>query len=322
MNFGHKSIIEEKTKDLRGKVVNRNIVPYTFNDIERDIIQTSEGLKTGYQNLDKFIRIPQGAITLIAGKPSHGKTTLLMNFCLNMTDIYKDKRFFFFSYEEIKSKIALKLLNILSGEVIDKNQNTRYLSKYIKNKEKNRPKIEEGKRKYDNLTENGRLWIIDEPYYVNDLADTITYLKETYDNIGAIFIDYIQKVKIRGKFNTRQLEIQKISERILEIAKSLSLPIILGVQVNRGVKSFKDLTLDKLREAGDLEQDPNLVIGLYNEAKEKLQEKNKDESGELVDLDIRLLKNRDGEPNREFILYFNTPILRITDKPSGQSVYS
>lgn len=322
MNFGYKSIIEEKTKDLRGKVVNRNIIPYTFSDLERDIIQTPEGLKTGYKKIDDFTRIPQGSITIIAGRPSHGKTTLSMNFCLNMADIYKDKRFFFFSYEENRRKVGLKFLNILSREELDKKQNLRQLERYIRGGNKIKPKIEEGKRKYECLTESGRLWIIDEPYYVDDLVDTIIYLKEIYDNIGAIFIDYIQKINIKEKSNTRQLEIQKISNRILEAANNLSIPIILGAQVNREVKNFKDLTLDKLREAGDIEQDANLVIGLYNETKEKLGEDRDDVSESVIELKLRILKNRDGNPNRDFTLYFNTPILKITNEEPEQGGFN
>ena len=41
--------------------------------------------------------------------------------------------------------------------------------------------------------------------------------------------------------------------------------IILGAQVNRNVTSFDTLTLDNMREAGDIEQDANLVLGIWNE---------------------------------------------------------
>ena len=87
--------------------------------------------------------------------------------------------------------------------------------------------------------------------------------------IGAIFIDYIQKIKFKGKSSTRQLELQKISETILETAKFNSVPIILGAQFGRGNTKQEVLRLDNLREAGDIENDAKLFLGIWNEAKEK-----------------------------------------------------
>lgn len=305
--------IDNRIKALRIKEALRVIKPYGLNDLERNIIQTPEGLKTGYKSIDSLIRIPQGAITIIASRPSHGKTTFLMNLFLNMTDIYKDKRFFFFSYEERKSQIGIKLLNILSGGVLDENQNITQLQEYIKAQSKAYREIEKGKKKFETLTENGRLWIIDDPLDVDGLVDTIIYLKETYNNVGAVFIDYIQKVKIEDRFNTRQLEIQKISERILETANSLSLPIILGAQVNREVKDFKDLTLDKLRDLRDIVQDANLIIGLFNKAMQRAQETKESLKKSIVDLNLTIMKNRNGAVNQDFILKFERPLLRIKE---------
>ncbi len=296
---------------------------YGFKELERDIIETPEGLRTGYKRIDSIIRIPQEAITIVAGRPSHGKTTFLFNLLLNMIEEYPEKTFAFFSYEENKRKIGLKLLNILSGKVIDEKQNNlKQIEYYIKGGNNSIPEIERGKERFEDLVESGRLLISDEPFYVDKLNDILAYLKEKYKTLGAVFIDYFQKVKIKRKFNTRQLEIQKISEQILETAKSLSLPIILGAQVNREVKSLRDLTLDKLREAGDLEQDASLILGLYNNAMERTEEDKDEEKNPVVDLNLIILKNRDGIVNENIDLFFNTPILTISDEPPKQEGWS
>jgi len=307
--------IEREFKEQRAKERSekKGIELYGLKELERDITQTPEGLKTGYESIDNLIRIPQGAITIVAGRPSHGKTTLLMNLLINMVKIYQDKRFFFFSYEESRRQVGLKLLNILSGKVISREQNVRQLQGYIKAKSKTHKEIEEGKKKFTEFTESGRLWIIDQNFYIDDLVNTIAYLSKIHDNIGAIFIDYIQKVKIGGRFNTRQIEIQKISEKLLETAKNLSLPIILGAQVGRVVEGFSKLSLDTMREAGDIEQDANLVIGLYNEAMDRAEDKREQSRQDIVDLNLVILKNRNGIVNQEFVLKFNRPVLRIEE---------
>jgi DNA primase catalytic core len=304
----------EKSRELQAKAITRTLGLYRLENLEEDIAQTRPGLKTGYDSLDKVFLIPPEAITIIGARPSHGKTTLLMNLALNMTGLYPDRSFFFFSYEESRKQVGVKLLNILSGEIIDKVQNVRALEDYLRaGSRPARVGIEAGKAKFKELTESKRLWIIDEPFFVDELADTLAQLKERY-NVGAIFIDYIQKIKIKSRYPTRQVELQKISERILETAKGLSIPIILGAQLGRDPQHSDKVRLDNLREAGDIEQDANLVLGLYNETMDKAQESGEFIKGDEVELKVTVLKNRNGPVNEERALTFNRPLLTIKEK--------
>ncbi|MGD0233161.1 MAG: DnaB-like helicase C-terminal domain-containing protein [Syntrophorhabdales bacterium] len=315
-----RELLNERLPDLRAKGVTRDVKPYTLEDLVKDITQTGRGLKTGYESLDKLVRIPQGAITIVAGRPSHGKTTFLLNLLLKMVKADPGGHFFFFSYEESKRQVGLKLINILSGVVIrDPRQNLTQIENYLRGNNKGNSKIEDGKGLFKTFTETDRLWVIDEPYFVDDLTDTIAYLKERY-GIGAVFIDYLQKVKIKGRYPTRQLELQKISERVLETAKALSLPIILGAQLGRDVgtkDTAKKVRLDNLREAGDIEQDANLVLGLYNEAMQMDEDSGEFSTENEVDLRVTILKNRNGVVNDDVTFTFNRPILTIEEKDEG-----
>jgi replicative DNA helicase len=40
--------------------------------------------------------------------------------------------------------------------------------------------------------------------------------------------------------------------------------IILGAQANREVKSLETFQMENMREAGDIEQDANIVIGVWD----------------------------------------------------------
>lgn len=311
-----KGYLEDTLKDIRVKSVTRTVTPYTLDDLNKHLQQSRDGLYTGYSDLDKLVTIPQGAITIIAGRPSHGKTTFLMNLCLYMTGTYTDRSFLFFSYEEDKGRIALKFINILSGTVIVETRNLKELETYLRRNSTHNKSIEDGKDMFKTLTEGNRLWIIDEPLSVDDLSDTVTHIAEHYD-IGAVFIDYIQKVKIKSKYPTRQIELQKISERILETAKSLSIPIILGCQLGRD-KTSDVVRLDNLREAGDIENDANLVLGLFNYAMNKAQDQGETLKDRLVDLQVTILKQREGRVNENVTLEFDRPILTIKDKEGGK----
>jgi len=310
---GLKDYLGEKSRELQAKAVTTMPGPYTVDLLEGDIARTSPGLRTGYRTLDELFHIPPEAITIIGARPSHGKTTLLMNLLINMARAYPDRAFFFFSYEESRKQIGLKLLNILSGEVLDETGNVRALEDYLRAGGRDRTGIEGGKAELRELTESKRLWIIDEPLFVDELADALAYYRSRH-TVGAVFVDYIQKIKIKGRYATRQVEIQKVSERVLEAAKKFSVPVIMGAQLGRDKERTDKVRLDNLREAGDIEQDANLVLGLYNPAMEKAQDEGEPSLGAEVELKVTVLKNRNGQVNEERALTFNRPLLTIKDR--------
>lgn len=308
-----REFVDGRTKELRAKAIDKVIKPSSLEELLEEIKRSREGLETGFESLDKLITIPYEAITIVAARPSHGKTTFLMNLYLNMIQRYPAQSFFFFSYEESKKQVELKLLNILSDDTINQSRNIIDLENYLRGDNASRTKIESGKSLFKEFADSQRLWIIDQSYYVEDLAETMTYLTERYD-VGAFFIDYIQKIKIKEKYSMRQLELQKISEKILEAALELKKPVILSAQLGRDRERKNKVRLDNLREAGDIEQDANLVIGIYNEAMEKAQEEEEQLQDPQVPLKLTILKNRNGIVNSTATLSFYRPTLKIFDE--------
>lgn len=287
------------------------VAPYTIDDLRSDLAMKLDGLKTGYSELDKLTRISNEAITLVGGRPSHGKTTFKLNLFVNMILEYPEQYFYFFSYEETRQQIAIKIINILSKCVIDKAQNISQIQGYIKSGSRAYPDINKGMQLYNDLVMKGRLRIVEATDNVQDLSQKITHLKSTVP-LGAVFIDYIQKIKNKNKklFGTRQLELQNTSEIILETVKTNSLPIILGAQLGRG-GSGEAIRLENLRESGDLEQDANLVLGIYNPSMEVAQKNDEKCFDREVELQVTLLKNRNGAANQTIKLKFDRPILKI-----------
>ena len=304
--------LEEKVRNLRAKAVARVAEPYTLGRLQEDMLQTPDAMKTGYESLDKLVGIPQGALSIVAARPSHGRTAFLMNLFLNMVADNEEQAFFFFSYKESRKWVALKLLNILSGKVIDEDRNLDLLERYVKGGYGSTPEIEKGKNEFNLLTEKGRLWIIDEPYFVDDLVDAVVHLSRRHD-VGAIFIDSVQKIKTRGDHSSRQAELQRVSERMLETAKSLSVPIILGARVDGDPQRKDKMALEDLKGAGDIGQDAQLVLGLYTDALEQAIEDGTNLAESALDLKVKVLKNRNGPINQEAILSFSRPLMKISE---------
>ena len=306
---------------LKGWLGERSLIKfYDYDSLLRDIKQTPEGLKTGFDTLDEIISIPQGAITIVAGRPSHGKTTFLLNMLLNMVRENQEKTFLFFSYEEAPKQVAVKAISILSRAELDKNRNTAHIEQYLKTRgqgENERDDVEGGLDIFRNRTAGKRLGIIGKSYYVEDLTTILYGLPRQYD-IGAVFIDYIQKIKIRERWGTRQVELQKISEQLLEVAKDTQMPIIMGCQLGRDKEHKDKVRLDNMREAGDIEQDAHLVLGLHNHAMQKAQDAGEKPMGGEINLKVTVLKNRNGLVNVERTLKFDTVTLTIRAQEPGE----
>ena len=178
-------------------------------------------------------------------------------------------------------------------------------------------RLDQAKTEYDELVTGGRLWIIDEPLLVTDLTATIESLADSSHRVGAVFIDYIQKIKSKYNVATRQVEIQKISGELLDTAKRTGVALVLGAQLNRGAEraEAKNISLDQLRESGDIEQDAHLVLGLYNHNRGDYDANPDSEqtSDPVTTIDIKILKNRSGATNVYTSLTFDSPVLKLRE---------
>lgn len=333
-------LLDSRVKDVKATSGKGLLpTPLDFTTLLNDIANTPPSYKTGYRTLDKFIGFTPGAITLIAGRPSHGKTTFMFNLLLQMSNIYKEEVFYFFSYEEPVKNISIKLLNRLTatdlskyyGEYnsLSKSTNYEFLKAYIKDNRIDIPEIEKGKRLLKDLIDSQKIKIIDINYSVEQLSKIITYLKKTEKTggvkIGGVFIDYIQRMKTDRRTQDKRTEIAHISDMVLQIAKETGLPIILGAQLNRATQgnAGKKPALDNLKEAGNLEEDANTVISVYNESREKDETEEGDSYKGLreVDLEIKTLKNREGEVNQTATLIFDKWTGLIKDKANPTDSY-
>lgn len=289
--------------------------PYLLEDLEEELRTTTPALSSGYRWLDRIAQIPAGALTIIAGRPGHGKTTLQLNLLIRMLKAYPGKRFYFFSYEEAKKALATKIIMILAGEEIQRDTNYGAYVHYLKEKRGTNKKIDLAIQEYQEITSAGRLLISDDMYRAEDLTVVLEALSREGET-GAVFIDYLQKIPVQRPQSQRYMDIKLISELMLRQAVSQDIPIILGAQLSRASGGGAEPTLADLREGGDIEQDANLVLSLYTQAIDELQEKASGQRGipAKVETKVSVLKNRAGGAGLYQKMEFNMPIYTITEK--------
>lgn len=296
--------LEQGLRVLRRERGSKLLHPATYSGWLDHMGNSLPALRTGYAALDKVARIPQAAITLVAGRPRHGKTTVMMNLLLSMAELHAGKRFLFFTYEEPSAHILTKLLNSTLGvdltdryrEYEEASTNYSYLGAYLRSGRTDVAEVERAKEKLRDLMESGRIQVIDGSYTVEDLRAILEALPA--GEVGAVFLDYIQRMSTAKQTQDKRTEIAHISDQLLQIAKGTGLPLILGAQLNRAGVSTTDKrpSLENLKEAGNLEEDANLVLSVYNESAEGKAEDG-GEWGREVTLELKALKNRDGAPN-------------------------
>lgn len=112
--------------------------------------------------------------------------------------------------------------------------------------------------------------ISDLPFFINTRIRSIQEIEnyarrlKNKNNLGLLIIDYIQLVKSKNKFNSREQEVAEISRTLKLLSLELKIPIIGLCQLNRNAARTEP-TLTDLRESGAIEQDADNVIFIYKE---------------------------------------------------------
>lgn len=289
--------------------------PFSLEDFKNKLQRAGEGLPTGYPALDEKARFPKGAVSLVAARPGHGKTTLLLNFLRNQIERDPRKRYLFLTYEEDTHWLIIKLLISMTRGPLGTNPDN-YLGAYQSfvrgdfspNGEDpaHLQEIQEAWDRLCGLLEDQKLIFAYRPGNVREMAQAVQGLRDKHgEELEAVFLDYMQIVPAPEDMtgSSSYQRVQGISALVRDLAVKTNLPIIAGAQLNRraldkaGAKTFtleQVLRPEFLREAGDLEQDANLILGLYNNTAGAQEESGVNSGGKIPDFSVSILKNRNG----------------------------
>ncbi len=234
----------------------------------------STGLSTGFRigSIDD-LKIPSGALTIIAGPSSHGKTSTLINFSLGIMKNNNHKRVYFFTYEEDYEAIFTLFLNTFIGEEISQNNRESISSFFALENDERFKYITKTKRTFfeerlkdfcENIIENGQLRIFYENKSVEELVQAIEFIKTNNPDVGLICIDYIQLLRLSKTNKPRHEELKDICDLLKNCAIKTGLPLLLAAQFNRQVTCEADMSMIHIAEGADIERYTNLIIGMWN----------------------------------------------------------
>ena len=174
------------------------------------------------------------------------------------------------------------------------------------------------------LYKNGVQKVANMPIYIDDTASLSTqqfksrarWLVEVCE-VKLIVVDYLQLMKSTvGKNASRQQQIGDISRELKIAAKELNVPIIALSQLSRDIekRTTQVPQLSDLREAGDIEQDADIVFFLYGASEKEVQE----DANKARERFVKIAKHRNGE--LETIRFdFDGAYQRFTDEGAYKS---
>ena len=216
------------------------------------------GLDSGFPDLDRMtLGLNKSDLILVAARPGMGKTSIALNMALHVALSCK-KAVVIFSLEMSREQLVMRLLsraamvplqNLLTGQLND--------------------------RYWSSITEAAQslsatdIRIDDNPTLtVSDMNAQCRRVPE----LGLVVVDYLQLLQSSGSGygwsnESRTQAVSDISRMLKIMAKELNVPVITASQLSRANEGRQDKRpmLSDLRESGAIEQDADVVIGLYRD---------------------------------------------------------
>lgn len=217
-----------------------------------------------------------GNLVIVAARPSMGKTALTQHLAEHVSE---------------SESVLLASFEMPEAQIIDRSVSRRtglVRSTLMRPSEDDMDSIREGIREFSKLN----FFIDDRPqplsHFLADVRALYHHLKETDKPLKMMVVDYLQLIEAPGANRTEQ--VGRVSRELKLLALELDITVIALSQLNRDLEKRKHQKplLSDLRESGSIEQDADVVIGLWRDLSP---------SGEPLSdqAEAIFLKNRHGE---------------------------
>ena len=239
------------------------------------------GLPTGLVDLDnQILGLNKGELILVASRPGMGKTSIALNIAQHAAKA-SGKAVAIFSLEMSREQLVTRLL---SGEGLVE----------AKKLQRGNLSAEEWRRIVTAAASLSATKILIDDNPTLTVADMNAQCRRVRD-LGLVVIDYLQLMQSAGGRQTsgenRQQIVADMSRMLKIMAKELEVPVLCLSQLSRAAEGRNDKrpVLSDLRESGAIEQDADVVIGLYREGYYNRECENPNDAEAIV------LKNRKGQ---------------------------
>ena len=237
------------------------------------------GVATGFDKFDELTSgLQRSDLVVVAGRPSMGKTSFVMNIA-EYAAIKQKLPVAVFSMEMSGEQLAMRMISSL-GRINQQNLRTGRLD------DSDWPRITSAIA----MLSEAPLFVDDTPALSpNDLRTRARRIKREH-GLGLIVVDYLQLMSVPQTKENRATEISEISRSLKALAKELNVPVVALSQLNRSLEQRPDKRpqMSDLRESGAIEQDADVIAFIYRD------EVYNEDSPEKGTAEILIRKQRNG----------------------------
>ena len=284
--------VQQAVQELKtGQVTSwADLFPYVLKDVQtkrlavKESGQSSVGLPTGINKLDKLLGGLQQGVHLIAAEPGQGKTTLTLQIAENISK--EGYPVLFVSFEESLMRLALKA--ICQTALIDMKPFSDGYSESLE--------LEKAAQKYGNRLQNLHFLEGNKRVTVAQIkAKALQIMAKTKTKKCLVVIDYIQKMAASNRdfADFRHIVASLVSD-LRELAMRLESPIIVISSQNRSGQGKAQLT--SLKESGDLEYSADTALFLVESIERK-------SIHPCRSVDLMIEKNRYGDKGKISLIF-------------------
>mgnify|MGYP005812031015 CR=1 FL=1 len=213
-------------------------------------------IDTGYESINRFAGgLTRGEITIIGGRPGHGKTTCMLN--LLAKAVSNGYKVILFNRELPNSEVFKKLICLESEKL-----SYSMVRKGIYN-QNDLDELERVRKLMLTKYASERFLMFDD---IRDFASSVPEIKKFKPDI--IFDDYIQLICTDSK-DDRRFQIEKLVNNYKWLSKDMQCATVIVSQLNRNVeyRGSKMPLLSDLAESGSIEQVAENVFFVFYEYK-------------------------------------------------------
>lgn len=241
-------LILSKRRPSRTLVPVASILP-TLSSMDR-----GTGISTGIHGLDRLSGgLHPGDLTILAARPSVGKTSLALNIA-EWAAVERSKAVGFFSLEMSADQLVRRILSSMSGVEVAAYAGSGWTT------------YSEVQKAATELADSA-LFIDDTPTATVWEIRSKARRLQAEAGLDLVIIDYLQLMNAaaRSKDGNRVQEVSEISRGLKALARELKIPVIALSQLSRQPeqRDTKEPKLSDLRESGAIEQDADLVLFLW-----------------------------------------------------------
>ena len=275
--FEHDALAIRQTSAGSGEVDIKATLKAVIDDMEDAHASGGRlrGIATGFHDLDKLTGgLRPGQLSVIAARPSVGKTSLAMNIAEHVAIGSKVPVGVFsleMSSQELLHRMVCSLARVNSGDV---NEGKLTAGDFA------RMATATGKigKAPLHICDKGGLTI-------GQLASNARRMVQRH-GIKLMIVDYLQLMSGGQKRSSRYEDVTAISIGLKALAKELGIPFIVLAQLNRASEQeSRAPRMSDLRDSGSIEQDADIIGLLHREERE---------DGDIVPISLYVPKQRNG----------------------------